>query len=345
MSGSVYSTRTSFTALDGWAGDDHTAALRAFLNSKSHIGDDNLFVGAPDLGGIAERGSARAFFESRFEPFAASADTPGYVTGYYEPELRGSRTQTLRYSVPVYGRPADLITTIAETDRARHNEAVSGFRRTAEGAVPYYTRAEIEAGGLAAQRLEVLYTDDYVELFFMQVQGSGLVHLDDGTSLRLTYAGKNGHPYTSIARVLIDAGELAADEIDMDVVKAWLRNDPARGRALMQKNESYVFFSALSKSDAMEGPRGAEGVPLTPGRSLAVDPAYIPLGSPVFVTVPDLDDEDGAPFRSLMIAQDAGSAIQGPQRGDIFFGTGMSAGAIAGHTRFAAQFHVLMRKR
>ena len=179
----------------------------------------------------------------------------------------------------------------------------------------------------------------------MQVQGSGLIHLDDGTSLRLTYVGKNGHPYTSIARVLIDAGELAADEIDMEVVKTWLRYDPARGRALMQKNESYVFFSALSKSDEMEVPRGAEGVPLTPGRSLAVDPAYIPLGSPVFVTVPDLEDGDGFPFRRLMIAQDAGSAIQGPQRGDIFFGTGESAGAIAGRTRFAAQFHVLMRKR
>ncbi|ODS01177.1 hypothetical protein AUC68_12470 [Methyloceanibacter methanicus] len=212
--------------------------------------------------------------------------------------------------------------------------------------MPYFTRAQIEAGALDGQGLEILHTDDPVELFFMQVQGSGLVHLDDGSTARLTYAGKNGHPYTSIARVLVDSGVLAADDIDMDAVKAWLREDPMRGRALMQKNESYVFFSVLSTEDAAQGPRGADGVPLSAGRSLAVDPAYIPLGSPVFVTVPDLADENGAaPFRRLMIAQDVGSAIRGPQRGDIFFGTGAAAGTIAGRTRFAAQFHVLMRKR
>jgi len=345
LSGSIYSIRRPFPALAGWAEGDHGAALRAFANSQSHAGDDDFSAGALGPGEAADRPRARAFFESRFEPFAASAETPGFVTGYYEPELSGSRTKTSRYAVPVYGRPTDLVATIGDTERAAHNETVTGFRQTTNGLVPYHTRAEIEAGALEGQGLEVLYTDDPVELFFMQVQGSGLVYLDDGGTVRLTYAGKNGHPYTSIARVLIDDGTLTADEIDMDVVKAWLREDRVRGRALMQKNKSYVFFSALSNIDAAQGPLGAEGVPLSPGRSLAVDPAHIPLGSPVFVTVPDLTDENGAPFRRLMIAQDVGSAIQGPQRGDIFFGTGAAAGAIAGRTRHAARFDVLMRKR
>ena len=211
--------------------------------------------------------------------------------------------------------------------------------------VPYFTRAEIEAGALDGRGLVILYTDDPVDLFFMHVQGSGLVHLEGGGSLRLTYSGKNGHPYTSLARVLVDLGELEAGDIDMDVLKAWLRADLQRGRALMRMNASYIFFSVLPDNEAARGPHGAAAVPLTPGRSLAVDPTHIPLGTPVFVTVPDLTDENGAPFRRLMIAQDVGSAIRGPQRGDIFFGTGAAAGAIAGRIRFAAQFHVLKRKR
>ena len=267
------------------------------------------------------------------------------MTGYYEPELRGARTRSPRFSIPVYGRPADLMTTIGETERAANNDLITGFRQMTDGQVPYYTRSEIEAGALAGHGLALLYTDDPVDLFFMHVQGSGLVHLDDGASVRLTYASKNGHPYTSIARVLIDRGELNSDKIDMDVLKAWLRADPERGRGLMRQNESYIFFAEIPEDEAALGPRGAEEVPLTPGRSLAVDPSHIPLGTPVFVTVPDLTDEAGRPFRRLMIAQDVGSAIRGPQRGDIFFGTGERAGALAGRTRHSAQFHVLMRKR
>lgn len=333
MTGPAYATPCSFAGLDGWAEDDHAAALRALVNSTIRDGVARL-----------QEDEARGYFESAFNAFAAAADTPGFVTGYYEPELRGSMTKSPRFPFPIYGRPPDLVTTIVETHRAAHNESHTGFRLTSDGMVPYFTRAEIEAGALDGRGHVLLYTDDLVDLFFMHVQGSGLVHLDDGSSLRLTYAGKNGHPYTSIARVLVDRGEFEAGGIDMSTLKAWLRADPDRAKALMRLNQSYIFFSVLPGGEAARGPHGAEGVPLTPGRSLAVDPTYIPLGTPVFVTAPDLAGDDGRPFRRLMIAQDVGSAIRGPQRGDIFFGTGEAAGALAGRTRHAARFHVLMRK-
>ncbi len=273
------------------------------------------------------------------------AASDGFVTGYYEPEISGSRHRTAQCTVPVYGRPPDLVSTIQETERASFNDRVTGFRHTPDGTVPYYTRAEIEAGALADRGLERLYVEDAIEFYFMQVQGSGVVRLADGGRLRLAYAGKNGHPYASIARLLIARGALAPDAIDMDTVKAWLRADPDRARALMQENRSYVFFREMDWSEDTSGPIGAQGVPLSPGRSLAIDPAYQALGTPVFVCAPDLKPERNRPFRRLMIAQDVGSAIAGPQRGDIFFGTGEAAGAIAGRTRHEAQLFVLLPKR
>jgi membrane-bound lytic murein transglycosylase A len=163
--------------------------------------------------------------------------------------------------------------------------------------------------------------------------------------VRLTYAGRNGHPYTSIGRLLVERGELRENAIDMEKVKAWLRADKARGRALMAKNNSYIFFRELDAEEGRDGPLGAEGVPLTPERSLAIDPAYIPLGSPILVVADDLPNSGGLHFAKLMIAQDVGSAIRGPRRGDIFWGTGEAAGAIAGRTRHLASFIVLLPKR
>jgi membrane-bound lytic murein transglycosylase A len=174
----------------------------------------------------------------------------------------------------------------------------------------------------------------------MQVQGSGRVRLADGGTLRLGYAGKNGHSYTSIGKRLAERKEDRPERLTMDGIKDWLRADPARGRALMHENKSYVFFVAFDG----DGPVGAESTVLTPLRSLAVDTAYHRLGTPVFVTAPKLKDVDGSPFRRLMIAQDVGSAIRGPERGDIYFGSGDEAGAIAGRTKHAAKFHVLLPK-
>jgi membrane-bound lytic murein transglycosylase A len=336
----------AFAELDGWADDDHVAAFRAYLNScRKAPRNDGPTAAALALGQAADREAARDFFETHFEPHAIAGGTRGFVTGYYEPEVKGARARDARFSVPVYGRPDDLVTVASETERARFNDRVTGFRDTDEGRMPYFTRAEIEAGALQGRGFELPYLDDPVELFYMQVQGSGLVHLDDCTSVRLTYAGKNGHPYTSIGRLLVERGELAATDVEMDKVKAWLRADPARGRALMQENESYVFFRELSAEEGRDGPLGAEGVALTPGRSLAADTEYTSLGTPVFIAAPDLETPEGHSFQRLMIAQDVGSAIRGPQRGDIFWGTGAAAGAIAGHTRHAATFHVLLPKR
>ncbi len=338
---------TSFAELPGWSEDDHAAAFRALLKScRKMQTPDAVCAAALVLGDGLGREAARDFFEANYTPRAIEgSDASGFVTGYYEPEVRGARENGGAFQVPVYGRPPDLITLIPETERARFNDRITGVRETPDGQVPYFTREEIAAGALAGRGLELLYLDDPVELFYMQVQGSGVVRLPDGRSVRLTYAGKNGYPYTSIGKLLIERGEIAPDAMSMAVVKAWLHADPKRGRALMAENKSYVFFRELDPAEGSGGPLGADGVPLTPGRSLAVDAAYHKLGAPVFVTVPGLADEAGKSFRRLMIAQDVGSAIRGPERGDIFWGTGEAAGAIAGSTRHLARFFILLPKR
>jgi peptidoglycan lytic transglycosylase A len=335
----------TFAELEGWYQDDHAAAFRTLLAScRKRAKSNTACKAALGLGDGVDRDAARAFFEAHFTPHAVEhTGSKGMVTGYYEPEVNGAREQGGKFQVPVYKRPDDLITLKPDTMRARYNDeitgTIAGVPKTQQRAVPYYTRAEIESGVLAGRGLELLWLDDPVELFFMQIQGSGRVRLPDGSMVRLGYAGKNGHSYTSIGKRLLEMGEGRPERLTMDGIKSWLRADPARGRALMHKNRSYVFFQMFDG----DGPIGAQGVVLTPGRSLAVDTAYHALGAPVYVTAPKLAP-DGAPFRRLMIAQDVGSAIRGPERGDIYFGSGDAAGAIAGRTKHAAQFHVLLPK-
>jgi membrane-bound lytic murein transglycosylase A len=336
----------SFAEIEGWAGDDHEAAFAALLKScrKKSARDEPACKEALGLGEKLDRNAARRFFETHYVPHRVEGVPPGLVTGYYEPEVSGSRERSDKFQVPVYGRPDDLVQVKPDLLRALFNDSLSVMRRKGEQLVPYYTRAEIEAGALRGKGLELLYLDDPVELFFMQIQGSGRVRLTDGAWVRLGYAAKNGHSYTSIGKRLLERGEKPPQGLTMQGLKSWLRADPARGRALMHENASYVFFRELPEAEAREGPIGAQGVPLTPGRSLAVDASYHSLGTPVFVTAPDLA-VGGTPFRRLMIAQDVGSAIKGPQRGDIFFGTGDAAGAVAGTTKEAASFYILLPKR
>lgn len=335
----------SFAEIEGWAGDDHEAALAALLTScRKRSAGDPACKEALGLGEKVSRDVARRFFETHYVPHRVEGVPPGLVTGYYEPEVSGSRERSGRFQVPVYGRPDDIVQVKPDLLRALYNDRLSVMRKDGEQLVPYYARAEIEAGALEGRGLELLYLDDPVELFFMQIQGSGRVRLLDGSWVRLGYAAKNGHSYTSIGRLLAERGERPPQGLTMEGLKSWLRADPARGRALMHENKSYVFFRELSQAEAGKGPVGAQGVPLTPGRSLAVDAAYHSLGTPIFVTAPDLA-VGGAPFRRLMIAQDVGSAIKGPQRGDIFFGTGEAAGAIAGTTKEAARFYILLPNR
>jgi membrane-bound lytic murein transglycosylase A len=341
-------TPTRFTEVAGWADDDHAAAFAALLRSCQAAGANARppCAAALMLGHGADRATARAFFETHTTPHRIEpSGEPGLVTGYYEPEVTGARAKGGGFQVPVYGRPDDLVPLTLDLMRARYNDRLTSMRQSQAGLVPYSTRAEIVAGALSGRGLELLYLDDAVELFFMQVQGSGRVLLREGGTTRLTYAGKNGHPYSSIGRLLVERGELAAADASMEAVKGWLRADPERGMRLMAENASYGFFRELDAEEGRDGPPGAQGVALTPGRSLAVDAAVHALGTPVFVTAPDLKTPDGAPFRRLMIAQDVGSAIRGPERGDIFWGCGAAAGTVAGTTKAAAKFIVLLPKR
>jgi len=339
-------TRVSFGDIEGWAGDDHAAALAALQRScRTKFANNGPCDDASALGDKASRAAARRFFETNYIPHRVGEEQPGLVTGYYEPEVNGSRERSEEFEVPVYRRPDDLVQLTPDELRALYNESFSVGRRKGDALVRYYTRAEIDDGALDGKGLELLYLDDPVELFFMQIQGSGRVRLTDGSWVRLGYAAKNGHRYTSIGKLLAERGEKPPGGLTMEGLKSWIRADPARGRALMQENASYVFFRELPAAEAGEGPVGAQGVPLTPGRSLAVDAAYHSLGTPIFVSAPDLATPEGKPFRRLMIGQDVGSAIRGTQRGDIFFGSGPEAGAVAGVTKHRARFYVLKRKR
>jgi membrane-bound lytic murein transglycosylase A len=220
------------------------------------------------------------------------------------------------------------------------------MRERADGALEAYpTRTEIEAGALAGQGLELCWLEDPVDAFFMQVQGSGLIRLDGGGRLRLTYDGKNGHPYTSVGRHLVERGEIDARALSLVSLGRYLRADETRGRRAMQVNQSYVFFRAIGESEDASA-RGVLDAPLTPGRSLAIDASVHPLGVPVFVDAPTLRIAGSrGPFRRLMIAQDVGSAIRGRQRGDAFIGSGARAGVIAGGIKHACRFYVLLPRR
>ncbi|WKW50198.1 murein transglycosylase A [Rhodomicrobium lacus] len=326
-----------FAEIPGWRDDNHADALACYLRSAAlapHLlrpaGDPARF--------IADREAARVFFEAHFLPCRVNADQ-GLLTSYFEPVLQGSRRRSAAFPVPVYRHPADLALLPPEHPLA--TQGLSAARATAAGFEPYFTRGEIEAGALEDSENALLYLADAVDAFVMHVQGSGLVELDDGTRVRLTFDGKNGHPYTSISKWLIAHGKLAAADADLHGMKAWLRAKPGR-EAVLHENRSYIFFREMGASAA--APRGSSGVDLYPGRSLAADPAFHPAGTLLWVSAPDLIFE-GKRFQRLTVAQDTGSAIKGPQRGDIFAGTGDAAGESAGVVRHSCDFIVLQPRR
>lgn len=353
-----------FSALPDWAGDDHAAALAAFLRSCEILAGTGgpgiatahrtlrAALGAAALRalGLPERerngkDAARAFFENEFQPArVATAPVGGFLTGYFEPVLEGSLTRTDRFRVPVLARPPDLMTLTDDTYRAASNAGLSAMRQVENGLVPYFTRAEIESGALDGRGLELLWLADAIDAYFMHVQGSGRIRLTNGQSIRIGFAGKNGHPYTSIGGLLVTRGEVAAAEMSLERLRAWLAADLARGQALMRENRSYIFFRVHSPAESELGPIGAQGVPLLEGRSLAVDASYHPLGLPVYVVSDAIAHHGQQGFRRLMIAQDVGSAIKGPERGDIYWGSGAEAGRLAGLTRHPGQFIVLLPK-
>ncbi len=343
-----------FSNLPGWSNSDPRAALAAFRRSCAIMKTRPAATpmsGAGYAGTIgdwrnvcadAEHASdARAFFQSEFQPMEVRAGRVRYgmFTGYYEPQLRGSRTRHGAFQTPVYGLPSDLVSVDLGSFRPElKGERIAG-RVVGQALMPYDTRAEIDAHGVAAAPV-LFYGDDPVAVFFLQVQGSGRVVLDDGSVLRVAYVGQNGHPYTAIGRTLINRGALTKDNVSLQTISAWLKEHPKDARDVMETNASYVFFNEQPIGDPKLGSPGTEGASLTPGASLAVDMRVHPLGAPFFVGT-EVEDR---PFARLLIAQDTGGAIRGVVRGDVFWGFGKKAEEIAGSMKSQGRLYVLLPK-
>jgi membrane-bound lytic murein transglycosylase A len=290
---------------------------------------------------------ARAFFTTYFRPHRIIG-RPAFFTGYFEPVVEGSLTQSAGFSAPILSRPATLVTLPAESPLASADGPLQAALRAPDGSLaPCPDRAAMEAGALAGQATPIVWLRDPVEVFIIQVQGSARVRLPDGRMLRLSYAGRNGWPYTSIGRILVEEAHIPAPEMSLARLKEWIRQNGQEvgqaGRALMQRNRSYVFFQAEEMSSEAPGPTGAQGVSLTPLRSLAVDRAIWAYGLPFWIDA-ELPWHEPTPssFRRLMIAQDTGSAIVGPKRADIYIGSGDQAGRIAGGFRHNGEIIVLL---
>ncbi|MFM9865758.1 MAG: murein transglycosylase A [Micropepsaceae bacterium] len=353
--------RTSFAKLDGWTAGDPKAALAAFVASCKRVvkrNDGDTFGGVAAYGTVGEwrgacsavlqtSGDARQFFEAWFEPVMASNrdEAVGLFTGYYEPELAGSRTASGKFTTPLYTRPSDLVSVDLGTFRpALKGERIAGRVDDAR-LVPYATRGQIVSAGLGGRSSVIAYVDDAVGAFFLQIQGSGRVRFPNGEVVRVAYDGQNGHPYTAVGRVLVERGDVRREDMSMQRIRSWLAANPAKADALMNENASFVFFKEQPIADPALGAEGAQSVSLTPEASLAVDLKFHGLGAPMWIdaTAPAEAGPDVV-FRRLVIAQDTGGAIRGPVRGDVYWGAGKRAEEIAGRMAHRGRLYVLLPK-
>ncbi len=318
---------SDFDVLPGWQTEDHEAALRAFQQSCKHwrkMSPSKLLSGSFPLGSIgdwqnvcakvATAGQARQFFEQWFKPYAVSENGSfdGLFTGYYLPELHGSYQKSARYNVPIYRMPS--------------------------GGLRHFSRAQIKAGALANKGLELLWVDNEIDAFFMEVQGSGRVIMEDGSVRGLGFAGGNGHEYYAIGKTLVNNGEIAKEDISMQTIRAWIEQHPVEGEQLMLSNASYVYFR-FTPADPTVGPAGAMAVPLTAQHSLAVDRKHMPLGVPIWL---DAEHPVQGRLRRLVMAQDTGGAIKGAIRGDVYWGQGEKASKMAGPMKSRGFFFLLI---
>jgi membrane-bound lytic murein transglycosylase A len=348
---------TDFGSLPGWCDDFQSLAFDAFRHSALRIhvkpyrsGSLGVAVEsfatacaeARTVGGMADT-DARSFFERHFVPALIAPETgSGFVTGFYEPEVEASPVWTPAFTVPLLSRPDDLMD-VDDGNRPAGMDSYFAFgRQTASGIVPYWDRGEIDRGALRGRGLEIAWLADPVDAYFIHVQGAAQLKMTDGRLLRVTYAAKTGHPFTGAGRVLADLGEIPLEKVTMQSIRAWFRINPHRVNEIVWRNRSYIFFREAPVDDPALGPVAAAKVPLTPGRSIAVDRLLHTFGTPFYIDAPTLTAFDGKPFRRLMIAQDTGSAITGPARGDLFAGSGDAAGEIAGVVRSAAGFYILL---
>jgi membrane-bound lytic murein transglycosylase A len=339
-------TPVAFEALPGWRQDDLRQAWPAWQASCRALAakaDWKAACAAARTVDVADGAAIRRYFETYFVPNlvrAADGADAGLVTGYYEAALRGARKRGGAYQTPLYKVPDDLIT----VDLAGVYPSLKGMRLrgrlSGKTVVPYGTRAEIERARIPGK--ELLWVDDPVEAFFLEVQGSGRVGLEGGETVRVAYADQNGHPYKAIGRWLIDQGELAPAEATAQGIKAWIAAHPQRRQELLNVNPSYIFFREERLADPSVGPKGALGVALTPARSVAIDPAFLPLGAPVFLATTEPASE--VPLQRLVMGQDTGGAIKGAIRADFFFGFGAQAADNAGRMKQRGQVWVLLPK-
>ncbi|MGB0719976.1 MAG: murein transglycosylase A [Bdellovibrionales bacterium] len=349
----------TFADLPDWQNDDLKTFIPAFEKSCAKIlkaDATNTFGPLEQAGTYAkwqrlcydfnqlDHSSTNAlthFFETNFTPYSVRAgDNPdGLFTGYYEASLRGSKTRHGPYQTPLYTRPEDLVMVqLGEFREELKGQRIAG-RVIGGNLKPYESREQIVAGDWPHNDKVLVWVDDPVDAFFVQIQGSGIVQLDDGTALRIGYAGQNGHPYYAIGKELYKRGALAKDEISLQTIRNWLEQNPSQAAEIMNTNKSYVFFRELTE----EGPIGGQGVALTAGRSLAIDRSLISYGLPVWTDIA-APVTGVAPIRRLMVTQDTGGAIRGPVRGDVFWGYGDTAEAMAGPMKSSGRYWVLLPK-
>jgi membrane-bound lytic murein transglycosylase A len=336
--------------LPGWRADDALAAWPAIVSSCSVIharAEWQPFCGAVMAASPGDAAFVRAFVEQNLTPYRVvrmtgrKRDVHGLVTGYYEPLLRGARERIEPFTTPLYRRPDDLlIVDLAALYPELKGKRVRG-RLEGNKVVPFYSRAQTrEAPGLEGH--EIVWIDDALDAFLLEVQGSGRVQLPTGETIRLQYADQNGQPYRSIGRYLVDQGVMKLEDVNMPAIRAWLVANPSRLREVLDSNPSVVFFTESALDDPSIGPKGALGVPLTGGRSIAVDPGVVPLGAPVFLSTSY--PATALPLQRLVVAQDTGGAIRGPARADLFFGFGAEAGAQAGMMKQDGEMFLLWPK-
>lgn len=354
---SVTLRQTDFPVIPGWNGDDHALVLPTLIrscekleakNPSAPMGSDIRMGRVEDWIAICADArkirpgntvEAKYFFESRFVAYKVGEDhdTTGLFTGYFEPELNGRWAPQKGFQTPIYARPKDIISINLVDFRAKYAGDKLAGRLEGNAVLPYYSRAEINAGALKGRELEILWVDSPVDAFFLHIQGSGRIKLKDGSHVRIGYAGRNGHEYTSIGRVLVDRKIMPLAQVTAPSIREWLAQNPGAADELMNQNKSYVFFRVIDG----DGPIGAQGIALTPGRSLAVDRAFLPLGVPIWLDTTDPLDRKQR-LRHLLIAQDTGSAIKGAVRGDVFWGFGKEAARRAGLMKEQGSYYVLL---
>ncbi len=334
-----------WSKLAGWQQDDLEGSWQALLQQCPRLEKrtqwkkicvEALALSSPDAQQI------RRFFEEYFEPhriFGRGGNTEGLITGYYEPLLNGSLQPSERYAYPLYGPPEDMLTIELDSIYPKLKGMRLRGRLVGNRVVPFYARDEIDSKQTPLAGNEIMWIDDPYGSFFLQIQGSGRVRLEDGTIVGVNYANQNGHPYFAIGKTLVQSGELDLEEVSLFTIKSWLLNNPDRADEVLNQNPSYVFFNL--REDSNENARGSLNVPLTAQRSLAVDKNVIPLGTPVWLetTLPD-----GSTFHRLMLAQDTGGAIRGPVRADVFFGAGELAEQYAGEMKQQGRLYALLPK-